>query len=153
MSKIIKKNYFLIVLCITISIFLLCFSVEKTSGRRFLEKINIENISSIEISFREKNVLSDDAELIKEFKNITQKLAAAKDASVRMKREIRNVYIFTFSRDENLYKIHISYPDSKEYVSIYIVNSKYSTNLCCELQEEDWLEFIQFLKKCNEIVG
>ena len=91
MSKIIKKNYFLIVLCITISIFLLCFSVEKTSGRRFLEKINIENISSIEISFREKNVLSDDAELIKEFKNITQKLAAAKDASVRMKREIRNV--------------------------------------------------------------
>ena len=148
-----KKNYFLIFVCITISFALLFFLINNNKGRKFLETIVVDDISSIEISFREKNVLSDDAELIKEFKNITQKLAAAKDASVRMKREIRNVYIFTFSRDENLYKIHISYPDSKEYVSIYIVSSKYSTNLCCELQEEDWLEFIQFLKKCNEIVG
>lgn len=148
-----KKNYFIIFLCITIYLVLVSFWGNNNRGKNFLKTIDFKEISSIEISFREKNVLCNDSELINEFKSIMQKLVVAKDASVRMKREIRNVYIFSFLIDEELYKIHISYPDSKEYVYVYFICRKYSTNLCCELKEADWLAFNNFIKKCNEIIN
>ena len=148
-----KKNYFFIYLCITIFFVFVCLLVNNNRGEKFLETIDIEDISLLEISFREKNVLCNDCELINEFKSIVQKLAVEKDASVRMKREMRNLYIFAFTKGKELYKLHISYPDSKAYVFVYLVGGKYTTNLCCELQEKDWLAFNNFIKKCNEIIN
>ena len=152
MSKVINQKTFFIFLCILISITLISFAKKKSSGRKFLETIFLENISSIEISSREKKISSNDDDLINELKCVIQKLAVEKDDSSKMKREIRNVYIISFEKDKNLYEIHISYPNSREYVYVYLESKKYSTHFCCELQEEDWITFMHFINNCNQLL-
>ncbi len=151
MNKFINKKSFLIILCIIIFVFLIFFSVKKHSSRSFLKTMSFEETTTIEISSREKTISSNNVELINNFKYIIQKIAEGKDAYSKMNREMRNVYVFTIIKDMNTYKIHISYPDSKEYLYVYIESKKFSTNLCCELQKEDWDVFIRFIDHCNKM--
>lgn len=144
-GTLVRKKVFLIFLFVIILFFLICFSIKKFSGRKFLESISFENIQSIEISTNNKTFTCDNVELISEFKYIITKIAEGKDTSSKINREMRNVYIFTITKNMAPYRIHISYPNNKEYIYVYIESNKFSTNLCCELQNEDWDVFMHFL--------
>lgn len=145
MTKIIFLKFVFLPVIIIFGIFF--FNIKSYNQKSCMGNINLSVVNCIEISNGENAIICTDKEMIREFNNLIHMVIAEKRYTGVVKREIRNAYIISFQNNNIIEKIHISYPNTVDYVSIFYETEKFSTHSVYELAESEKKYFYQFMEK------